>query len=479
MRTDGPRVRKFIETHLVHSVGDQFGEPFRLRPWQVELIDDLYELDGAGRRRWRRALVGLPKGNGKSELAAALALFELFTGDAPVIPVAAANFEQADITFGAAKTMVMESPTLCGLAECYDTEIRLREAPGRLHRVAAIGPTNDGMRPTMAVFDELHEVTGSKERMHLIVSNGLAKRRGSFELNITTAGVAGTDSLCERLYRRGRDGTDPRLFFRWWSASPHWDLTDPDQRRRAVIEANPAAGDWLDVDHVLARFDEIPVNEWGRYHLNAWSQSATQWLPLGAWEALAAPVAVPEDTEVVLGFDGSYSRDSTALVGCTASGYVFVVAAWERPAHDPDWRVPRMEVEEVLEEAFDRWQVRELAFDPPGWHRESEDWAARWGESRVVQFPTNSRQRMVPACGRFYTAVTTGTLSHDGDPRLAAHLRNAETKDTPWGTLIVKEHKDSPNKIDLAVAAVIAFERATGSVEVAVSKYETEDLLVI
>jgi phage terminase large subunit-like protein len=68
---------------------------------------------------------------------------------------------------------------------------------------------------------------------------------------------------------------------------------------------------------------------------------------------------------------------------------------------------------------------------------------------------------MAPACDRFYSAVVTETLRHDGDPRLARHVANAHARDTRYGRVIVKDTKDSPHKIDLAVAAVIAHERAT------------------
>jgi phage terminase large subunit-like protein len=78
----------------------------------------------------------------------------------------------------------------------------------------------------------------------------------------------------------------------------------------------------------------------------------------------------------------------------------------------------------------------------------------------VVDFPTAVRARMAPACDRFRVAVLEGDLSHDGDPVLARHVGHCVAKETPFGTIIGKEHPDSPRKIDAAVAAVVAFERA-------------------
>ena len=67
---------------------------------------------------------------------------------------------------------------------------------------------------------------------------------------------------------------------------------------------------------------------------------------------------------------------------------------------------------------------------------------------------------MAAACDRFRVAVLEGDLSHDGDPVLARHVGHTVAKETPFGTIVGKEHPDSPRKIDAAVAAVVAFERA-------------------
>jgi len=68
---------------------------------------------------------------------------------------------------------------------------------------------------------------------------------------------------------------------------------------------------------------------------------------------------------------------------------------------------------------------------------------------------------MPDACSRFYTAVVNKLVSHDGDPRLSRHLENSVVKETTDGAYITKDGRNSPRKIDLAVAAVIANERAT------------------
>ena len=79
----------------------------------------------------------------------------------------------------------------------------------------------------------------------------------------------------------------------------------------------------------------------------------------------------------------------------------------------------------------------------------------------IVEWPSTSARRMVPACAKFYDAVMEGTLIHDGDPLLARHIENAVTKIDSLGPRIVKEKRNSPRKIDAAVAAVLAVDRAT------------------
>src|SRR5688572_11216467 len=120
--TLGPAVCGWIERTLVHGEGDYLGEPFRLEPWQKRIIYRLYEHDPqTGTRLVRRALIILPKGCGKTELAAAIGLAELCgpvhlgasgptRRKAPNIPVAAASYEQANRLYGAAKVMAERGP---------------------------------------------------------------------------------------------------------------------------------------------------------------------------------------------------------------------------------------------------------------------------------------------------------------------------------------------------------------------------------
>ncbi|HUK20575.1 MAG TPA: terminase large subunit [Gemmatimonadales bacterium] len=478
--TLGPAVVAWIETNLVHAEGDYFGKPLRLAPWQQRIIHECYELLEDGSRRYDRVLVGIAKGNGKTELAAAISVAE-FAGPvtfagwnadgspigatrvSPDIPVAAASFEQADLVFGAARAMI-RAGALAEFCEVFDTEILLKDGPGRLYRVAAVAGTNDGRRPTFFVADELHEWAGNKERVYLVLQNGRAKRRDGWQLAITTAGWDST-SLLGKLYAHGKriqagEAQDPRFLFVWFEADPKWDLSKADELEAALREANPAAGDFLPLENLVAQYGQIPDYEYRRYHLDQWTTSPVRWLPPEVWASRAAAVPVPDGSTIALGFDGSYSGDSTAVVGCTEAGHLFVVDCWEKPARGKDdWRVDVLDVEAAIRTACARWKVQAIGCDPYRWQRSM---AVLLAEGLpIIEWPSHQATRMAPACVTFAEAVLGGTgLTHDGDTRLAQHIANCVVKTDSRGSRITKDHKDSVRHIDLAVAAVIAFDLA-------------------
>ena len=133
------------------------------------------------------------------------------------------------------------------------------------------------------------------------------------------------------------------------------------------------------------------------------------------WDACARPRELEAGEAVTLGFDGSHSQDGTALVGCTLDGYLFMIELLERPAKLDVWRVDRARLDDAVERAFETYDVRALYCDPWGWRDEQAEWAARFGQERVLELPTNSVQRMPPAVDRLRTALAEGRISHSGD----------------------------------------------------------------
>lgn len=472
------------------------GRPVRLVPFQRFILDRKWEHDGAGRLLYDRILVGMAKGNAKTELFAEDATGRLAGPLAPLspnIPVAAASWEQANRLFGAARLSISAGPlgSVFGRDCLLEDRILNPTRPGTLMRIAAVAGTNDGGLPSDVYEDELHEWSGiRRERVDVVLGNGLKKRAPRAELpdgrviiggQLNRISTAGDDpgSLLRRLYDHGvkvatGEVVDPSFLFLWWEASELHDLDTEEGLLAAILEANPAAGSFLDADGIAARFHDPTLDryEWERYHGNRWVSPPAAWISLDRWNARVHDTLrfPPNGSPIALGFDGSISRDSTALVGCTPEGHLFTVATWERPSGDPEWTVPRAGVDAKVAEAFRRWNVSRLYADPPRWEREIEDWAAEFGAERVLAFPTYVAERFAPQVGAFHDAVMTGSLTHDGDPVLARHIANARTKETRWGLVITKENRDSPRRIDAAVAAVLAADGITAPAPKVVSR---------
>jgi phage terminase large subunit-like protein len=199
--------------------------------------------------------------------------------------------------------------------------------------------------------------------------------------------------------------------------------------------------------------------------------SQNAWLPSGLWATLRADVDVPLDADVVLGVDGSFSGDATVIVAVTVpkskeeKPHVFLVKAWEKqPTDQDDWRVDTLDVERTIMDFCQKYRnTREIAFDPFRWQRTM----AVLMESGlpVVEWPSTSVRRMIPATQKVFDAVTEGTLTHDGNPVLARHLDNCMLKIDNMGARIVKESRASSRRIDAAVAFVIAYDRATSKLD--------------
>lgn len=460
-RGDGGEVAEFIEALCritKDTVAGRSGAPLELRPWQTELLDGLFARRPDGRRKHRVGLIGLPRKNGKSALGSGIALHGLFCGpDGGEVYSCAADREQARIVFGVAKRMIELEPELAELAKPYRDAIEI-PSTGSVYRVLSSEAfTKEGLSPTLVVYDELH--AAPDDELWNVMNLGSGARVDPLILGITTAGVmsdrTGRDSTCYQLYQHGKkvasgELTDPAFFFSWWE-------DDGDHRSEATwMRANPGYGDLIDPEDFASVVTRTPEYEFRTKRCNQFTATNDAWFTVGTFESRLAERVVPDGERIVLGFDGSYSGDSTGLVGCTLDGHLFVVEAWENPG-DPMWRVPIGEVGAALRDACRKYQVLEIACDPYRWAREIQE----LGDEGLpaVEFP-QSPNRMVPACAAFYDAVMDGQLTHDNDPRLIRHVANSVVKRDRFGPRIVKDSKDSPRKIDLAVCAVMAYARA-------------------
>lgn len=453
-RLNWKRVVAFAETYLTTPKGTGAGEPFRVRPWQRDIVEQLFP--GRGPRP-REAVLSLPRGNGKSTLAAVIACYALFADDeaSPFVALVASDERQARIVYRAAVKMIEGTPVLADRVKVYQDRIETPWNGGVLMPLPAEPAALQGWDPSLTIVDELHVV---RRETWEAMSLAAGKRERSLTLAISTPADQ-QESVMWDLVQHGRaNPDDPAFRLIEYAAPDGCELDDED----AWKAANPALDDYLSRDAVRATLKTTRPDAFRRYRLGQWVGSADSWLPVGMWDACARPRPLPADgTRVVLGFDGSASGDSTVLVGATVdeTPHVFLVGAWEAPENVPEWRVPRHEVTARVADAFARWDVAELAADPWGWRSELEEWQAAHGDA-VVEWNTASARRMGPATDRAYALIAEQRMTHNGDDVLSRHIANAVVKSTPMGSSLSKDRRGSPRKIDAAVAAVVALDRA-------------------
>ncbi len=525
--TLGPQVCAFIEEYLTFGPGDLRGLPAELDAEKRALIYRMYEIypqghEREGRRRFKRVAISLRKGSAKTEFAAWVAACELHP-DAPVrcdgfdangapvgvgvtdpyIPMVANTEEQSeDLAYGALRVILGYSV----LADDFDIgleRIMRIHGDGQAKALATAPDARDGARTTFQVFDETHRFALPRlKRAHRTMLANIPKRylSDAWSLEITTAPSPGEGSVAEDTmdYARQVSGgkiKDSKLFFFHRQASDEHDLSTEEGVRAAVVEASGPVASWSDIEGIVAQWEDPTADRsyLERVWLNRLVRGSERAFDVEKWRELAVEgYVVPQGVKIVLGFDGAKWFDSTALVGCEIStGFMWICDLWERPANVVDWEIDDDEVQLAVERAFERWDVWRMYCDPPYWETMVAKWAGQYGEKRVLEWWTNRNRAMAYAVKGFNNAILGGDLSHDGDPHLRRHIGNAfrrevSTKDENGVKMwtIYKERSDSPHKIDVAMAAILAWEArsdalAAGEGEQQRSVYEERGLIEV
>jgi hypothetical protein len=482
----GPAVWHWCAQHLLVPDGPYVGEPLRLNADQTAVLFEWYRLTEEGRFVFRRAGWRAAQGSGKSPLLAAIALAELcgptqFGGwDAKGKPIAVApstawcqiaavSEDQAGNIFKAAHAMASDSDLAGVELDVGLTRISRLDGHGLCEAVTASASTRFGQRATFICLDETH--LWRKQNRGLVLADVLrrvAAKMGGRSFEATNAHGVGEGSVAEATYKAALDGA-PGLLYVACEGPALEGLSDSAAVRGALAVAYGAAaldrGGWVDLDRLAADIADPATDpdDARRFFLNQLVSGGAVPVDIAVWETLGVPGGVAEGSRVGLGFDGSISDDETVLYGCTAAGHLFLVGAWARPDLAPaDWRVPRGDVHAAVAGAFARYDVAVMYADPPKWWSELDDWAALYGEDRVVALDTNQASRFAPLCDRFATAVAERAVSHDGDVALtralaACRRKNVRLRDDPAdGRTRFVVTKADTRKIDRAVAAILA-----------------------
>jgi phage terminase large subunit-like protein len=480
---------KFINS-LTHTKGPFAGQPFRLRRWQERgIVRPLFATDKSGKRRYRTALVMMPRKNGKTELAAALAIDGLLNDGEVGAEVysAAADRDQAALVFNVAAQMIRNHPELAGVCDIHEsTKKILHRKSGSVYRVlSAESYSKHGLNSSRIIYDELASVPNRE--MFDVLSTSTGARAQPLMIVISTAGYDRQSILWE-LYSHGKNvlanpALDPSFLPVIYEAPLEADWTS----ERVWRAANPALGDFRMIDEmrVMAhRAREIPAQEnvFRRLYLNQWTEQAERWIPLEAWDACRAP-APRWAGPCYLGLDLAATTDLTALVGVypDADGPGFAVRAaaflpgdqlreranrdrvpydqWARDGHlivTPGNVVDYERIRAEVTAWADGSDVREVAFDP--WNAtdlisrlQAHDGLPcvpiRQGFS-ALSAPTKSLEK----------AVLSRALRHDGHPVLRWCLSNVAVESDHAGNMKPSK-KLSTARIDLVAALVMAVDR--------------------
>lgn len=290
-------VINFIENGLVHSKGRFAGQRFKLADWQKrDIVGPIFgELNPDGTRRYRMALIEIPRKNGKTQMAAAFALYLLLADEEIGAEVysAAADKDQARLVFGEAKRMLQSSPRLSekvadGTIQVFKDAIFVPGTQSVYRALSSDAPTKHGLNPHGVVVDELH--AHHDRELWDVLTTAQGTRTQPLTVAITTAGYDRT-SVCYDLHeyaRKVRDKIvdDPTFYSAYYGAPDDADWTD----RSVWRSANPALGDFLSEEFLATEFrqaSELPArqNAFRQLYLNQWVSQSTRWVDLALWDA--------------------------------------------------------------------------------------------------------------------------------------------------------------------------------------------------
>ena len=509
------RVVRFIEA-LRHTKGEFHGQPFHLLPWQEKIIRDVFGTvrdDDPTMRQYTTAYIEIPKKNGKSELGAAIALNMLINDDEWKAEVysCASDRQQAAIVFDVAVDMVRQSPALMKRVKIIPSTRRMIYQPtGSIYQVLSSEvATKHGLNVSACIFDELH--TQPTRALYDVMTQGSGDaRRQPLWFFLTTAGTD-RNSICWEVHQKALDilegrKNDPRFYPVLFGLPDEADWTSEENWYRA----NPSLDHTITIDKVRDAFhkaQETPAdeNQFRQLRLNQWVKQSVRWMPMDKWDECGGVVDpyVLEGRACYAGLDLSSTSDLTALVlvfppTSEDEPYIALPFFW-LPEETLSLRVRRDHVpydqwakrgfiqttegnvvhygfiERFICELGERYDIREIAHD-------------RWNATMMVQTLEDDGFTMVPF-GQGFKDMSPPTkelmrlvlehrLCHGGHPVLRWNMDNAFVRTDPAGNLKLDKEK-STEKVDGAVALVMALDRAMKNLNGGDSVYNHRGLIVL
>lgn len=499
---------------LCHTKGTWAGKAFELIPWQEQIVRDIFGiLKPNGYRQFNTAYIEIPKKQGKSELAAAVALL-LTCGDGEEraeVYGCAADRQQASIVFEVAADMIRMCPALNKRCKILAATKRIIYLPtNSFYQVlSAEAYSKHGFNIHGVVFDELHTQPNRKLFDVMTKGSGDARMQPLYFL-ITTAGTD-IHSICYETHQKAKDilegrKIDPTFYPVIYGAEMDDDWTDP----KVWKKANPSLGITVGIDKVKAACESAKQNpseenSFRQLRLNQWVKQSVRWMPMEKWDACAFPVNEEELEGRICygGLDLSSSTDITAFVLVfppeDEEGRYTILPYFWIPEDNIDQRVVKDHVpydiwerqgyllstegnvihygyiENFIESLGERFNIREIAFD-------------RWGAVQMVQNLEGMGFTVIPF-GQGFKDMSPPTkelmkltlekrIEHGGHPVLRWMMDNIYIRTDPAGNVKADKEK-STEKIDGVVATIMALDRAIrGGNDDSESVYDKRGLLV-
>ena len=481
-------------------------EPFILTPEQANFILNYYRIDPlTGKRIYRRAVWSRPKGSGKSPLMGAIGICEalapvLFDGwDAngrpvgkpwaevrtPLVQFAAVNEEQTRNAFDPLLEMLRQGPVL----DYYDIdpmETFVALPKGRIEYITAAATSKEGAKPVFAALDQTEGWIRSNGGVNLAaVLRRNAGKIGGTTIETPNAYRPGMGSVSEATaeyhasIEEGR-AREEGLLYDHREAPADTDMADKDSLYKGLLhvygDSAEDNGGWVDLGRIMQEIWDPATDpqDARQFYLNQVTHASDSWMSrpelMGAADST---VVIPDGERVVLGFDGSKGRsrgkaDATALVGMSVdSKHLFTIKVWERSDADPqDWSPNPAEVDAVVRETFQKFNVLGFYADPSGWTGQIAQWEADFGrrlrvkasrDAPISAWPRGKDTKVSEHVEKLRQALVMREITWDGGSALMRHILNARRRSTRTGYLLYKQFPDSPDKIDAAYAAVMAY----------------------
>lgn len=480
-----------------HEKGRLQGQRFKLEDWQCFVLCNIFGfVDESGTRMVREAFVLVPRGNGKSPLAAIIAIWMTFFDGEPGSEVycGAAGEQQAHEVFRPAKAMLEQVPEL---ATRYGITIAAKsifQASTRSRFKPVIRNPKDGASIYCAILDEWHEALDAVQ--YDCFKTGANKRRNSLLLEISTAGVS-TEGPCHQRQKDVELVLDPnsgvendRLFGVIYTIDEDTDWTS----REALVMANPNLGVSNDEEALLLDQQEAVRNPakqniFKTKHLNVWCTALSAWMNMTFWSKCYDPALTEESVKHLpcwVGADLARSKDLSALVylfrdDIDGKPHYYCIAktflpetqvnlpenqhlqGWAKTGwltammgcSSTDW--PFLKAETVKQAR--KFHIKEFAYDPMFADEFSQNVSEELGIPRVVMAPT--RQQITPPAQEMEAAVADGRFHHNNNPVLNWCVGNVLfTENSTTGLYSMPDKKRPDNKTDAAVALFYAMSRA-------------------